>query len=112
MEKDEVRLAYGYPELHDYDVGCHDDEGLVPKCRVIRDAHKRIIGNTHYIFKKDSALTRDWYHAAITNLDNKLEDLRKNPPQVPRENWNHEFTLKNGTKFISKYPFRWAEIAN
>lgn len=46
------------------------------------------------------------------NLDRKFEDLKKNPPQVPRECLGRNYTLPNGTKFISKYPFRWAEIAN
>lgn len=65
-------------------MGCHDEQGLVPPCSIVRAEYRRIIGNSHYIFKKGSPLTRDWYNAAIANLDNKLEALRQNPPQVPR----------------------------
>lgn len=47
----------------------------------------------------------------IGTLDKKLDDLRKNP-QVPRECCGNSFMLPDGRWFKSKYPFRWAEIAN
>jgi hypothetical protein len=43
-----------------------------------------MMGNTGYLMKKGTPLTKDWYKMVTDNLSNKYEDLKANPPQVPR----------------------------
>lgn len=67
---------------------------------------------SEYIFKKQTPLSKDWFNAVTNNLNNKYEELKKHPPRVPREMKGQQYRLKDGTTFVSQYPFRWAEIAN
>lgn len=63
--------------------------------------HNYLIGNGAYICKKNTPLTNEWYNNMIILLDKKLEDLKKNPANNPRDSFNN-----NG----SKYPIAWAEM--
>lgn len=110
FKQQQGKLALGYAEIHDFDVPCFD-EGA-PTCREIISQYHRIIGNGYYFFKKQTVLTTEWFNRVTANLDMKLDDLRKNPHRVPREALGRNYTLPDGTRFTSKYPFRWAEIAN
>lgn len=110
FKQQQDKLALGYAEIHDFDVPCFE-EGT-PTCREIKKQYSRIIGNGVYFFKKQTVITTEWFNRMTAILDRKLDDLRRNPPQVPRERFGYSYILPNGTKFTSKYPFRWAEIAN
>lgn len=63
--------------------------------------HNYLIGNGAYICKKNTKLTNEWYNNMILLLDKKLEDLKKNPANNPRDSFSN-----NG----SKYPISWAEM--
>lgn len=63
--------------------------------------HNYLIGNGAYICKKNTQLTNEWYNNMISLLDKKLEDLKKNPANNPRDSFNNKG---------SKYPIAWAEM--
>jgi hypothetical protein len=63
--------------------------------------HNYLVGNGAYICKKNTRLTNEWYNNMISLLDKKLEDLKKNPANNPRDSFNDKG---------SKYPIAWAEM--
>lgn len=82
MMKSNKIVAMGFSE-HARDGACSDHEGP-PGCWLVKSFSSRIMGNTHYIMKKNTAVTKDWFAWVTKNLDNKYEELKKNLPQVPR----------------------------
>jgi hypothetical protein len=60
-----------------------------------------LIGNVAYICKPNTPLTNVWYNEMIKLLDNKLDSLKQNPAQHPRDHLGF-----NG----SKYPLEWNEM--
>jgi hypothetical protein len=68
--------------------------------------YKKLIGNGSYIFKPNTPLTKKWYNNLINIMDSKLELLKNNPSNEPRD-----YTGKKlNNNMISKYPIAWSEI--
>ena len=74
----------------------NDDVAYTPN----RPNFHHLIGVCGFICKPQTQLTKEWYQDMITVLDEKLEELKKNPAK-----YTDDSTWKN-----SGYPLRWAEI--
>lgn len=59
-----------------------------------------LIGNGAYIFKSNTKYTNEWYNEMIKLLDEKYEDLKKNPANNPQD------AKENNTG----YPIEWNEM--
>ena len=62
-------------------------------------AWQDLIGNGGYICKPHTPLTEEWYSEVVKFLDDKLEELKKNPASHPQD-------CAEG----SKYPIEWNEL--
>ena len=67
--------------------------------------YKSLIGNCSYIFKPNTAFTKEWYEELHTLLDNKFETLKLNPASNHRDHLG----LWLGDRY-SNYPLEWSEI--
>lgn len=76
---------------------------LDPDGKKIQDSWQELIGAGAMICKPRTAFTEEWFLRMTNILDNKLEELRKNPAQHVRDRKDWK-----GTN--SGYPLRWAEI--
>ena len=68
--------------------------------KLIHDNWHLLIGNGAYIFKPETPLTSDWYHAMIDTMDANLANLKKYPARHPQEVYSEQYP----------YPFRWAQL--
>jgi hypothetical protein len=78
---------------------------------------KYLIGNSAFIFKKQTQLTLDWYKSIELHMDSILQDLKKYPAQYNRDQRVTNGTLLTlwelGVKNLRKdyfYPLEWEEI--
>ena len=72
----------------------------------IRAIHHELIGLCAFIFKKQTDLTSSWLKKTEFLLDQKYDELVKNPAQHPMDQLGVQ--LPNGK--ISTYPLRWAQL--
>jgi len=98
------KWALGTTELGAATVACNDN------CDWVADNWNKVIGNGSYIFKQQTPFTTEWFNKMNKLLDDKYEELKKNPAQVPDDIPGKEITLPDGTTIISKYPVGWAEM--
>ena len=81
-ESDEI-YGVGYKEVGPWGVvNLPNNEEFT---KILHDNWEKLIGNGAYIFKNDTEFTREWYSSMIKVLDNKLEELKKNPAKDPRD---------------------------
>lgn len=69
MMKSDKIFAMGYAE-RGRDAACAEYEGP-PSCWEVQSQSHRIMGNTHYVFKKNTVVTQEWFAWVTKNLDNK-----------------------------------------
>jgi hypothetical protein len=67
----------------------------------LANEYNLLIGNGAYICKPNTPLTNTWYNEMIKLLDEKLDSLKQNPANHPRD-----YSGCNG----SKYPIEWNEM--
>ena len=67
------------------------------------------MGADTFIHKRQSPITTEWFGRITKTLDQKLEALKKNPAQVPRDYLGSNIRV-NGTYQRSKYPLTWEGI--
>lgn len=72
----------------------------------LRNNYKNLIGLCSFIFKKNTLLTQNWIEKTENLLDEKYEELMKNPACHPLDRFGIQ--LPNGS--ISKYPLKWTEL--
>jgi hypothetical protein len=79
--------------------------------------NKFLIGNSAFIFKKETQLTFDWYKSIELQMDSVLQDLKKYPAQYNRDQRVQDGTLmtlaeRNVHNFRKDYfyPLEWEEI--
>ena len=66
---------------------------------------KKLLGNGAYIFKPNSEFTQEWMKNTNLLLENKLEELRISPSQIPED-----FKGKIIDGKPSTYPLKWSEL--
>ena len=98
------KWALGTTELGAATVACYSN------CDWVSDNWYKVIGNCAYIFKKQTPLTTAWFNEMNKLLDDKYEELRNNPAQVPDDSNGKEIKNKDGNITNSKYPLNWAEM--
>jgi hypothetical protein len=64
------------------------------------DKWNELVGNCAYIFKPQTPLTNEWYNEMIKLLDEKMEDLKRNPAKHPTDCKSEH----------SNYPIEWNEM--
>jgi hypothetical protein len=72
----------------------------------LRRNYRSLIGCGAFIFKKNTDLTRSWFEALHDLLDNKLENLMRNPARSPRD----RLKARNEDGTVSRYPLAWTEL--
>jgi hypothetical protein len=96
-------LAMGYREIRAMDIAVVPND---PMAFEIKNHYAQLMGNGNYIFKPNTAFTREWMERLHLKLDEKFQDLKHNPARHPQEFKNARFI--DGS--VSNYPLRWAEI--
>jgi FkbM family methyltransferase len=72
----------------------------------LRRNYDKLIGNSAYIFKKDTLFTRRWIASVHSLLDAKLDMLRLHPARHPMDQTNVVLPDQS----VSQYPLRWSEM--
>jgi len=94
-------LGCGYREIHPSHIAINEKTA-----KNISD-YKNFIGNGAYIFKKNTALTNEWYETTNKKMDSIFDDLKNNPANHPR-------TIRGGIQgsrsFYTGYPLGWVEL--
>jgi len=101
LNSDPDILAIGYQEIEGGVAIIKNKNFYKEMC----ENYTKLIGNGGYIFKPRTIITKEWYEQLHNKLDEKLEDLKKNPA-----NDNRDYYGKNINGEISKYPLEWTEI--
>jgi hypothetical protein len=102
----ENKWGYGYHEINSWDIGCHEEPNEI-SCAVIKRDPTKAMGNGYYLFKKNTPLVINWMDRCHKILDHKLDLLKANPAQTPRDRMG-EIRTVNGVRVQSTYPLRWA----
>ena len=97
----------GYRETTPDGVACNEQHGP-PSCYNLYNKYNKLIGNSAFLYKKNTILTQDAISRNHKTLDKKLELLKANPASHPRDRIGN-FT-DHGVTYFSKYPLRWAEL--
>jgi hypothetical protein len=94
-------IAIGYKEINGGVAQVHDQKLY----EEMRKVYYKLIGNCAYIFRRNTFFTKEWYNQTHKKLDEKFEELKKNPAKSHRDS---KGSLINNV--FSKYPLEWSEI--
>lgn len=87
------KMACGYREVSPNHVAPCDNSATQ---RLLAANYKKLIGMGAFIFKKQTAITSDWYYKVIDKMNEKYEALEQTPGNIRGDN--------------AGYPLRWTEL--
>jgi len=102
LETSKEKDVLGYTEEKPLDIGVDPGD---PQEKDMRSNFSLFVGNGAYICKKQSVITQQWFSKLNNKLDEKLDQLKKNPA---KHHQDHYGAIIDGKR--SLYPFRWTEV--
>ncbi len=102
----------GYRQTTSDGIACNEQHGP-PSCYNLYNKYNKLIGNSAFLYKKNTILTQDLIRRNHKTLDKKLKLLKANPASHPRDQIGKFIDYQNDSEitYFSKYPLRWAELA-